>query len=77
MTFQDSTNIQVQVLGQLGQSPLRLVKIYKLVKVPGKEIFALKLNKPLETSNMGEPKWLKELDHVFLEELIDLPPPQG
>ena len=77
LTFQDGNNQQVQVLGESGKAPLRVVKIHKLVKGlrKGLQIFALTLDKPINPPSIGEPKWLKEYEDVFPKELTDLPPP--
>ena len=42
----------------------------------GLPIYAIKLNKPKSEPKEGEPEWLTEYGDVFLEELINLPPPQ-
>ena len=78
ISFVDSQGNQALVSGRVGNAPLRVVKVARLLKGlrKGLPIYAVNLNRPKSGSTEGEPKWLEDYNNVFPEELVDLPPPR-
>ena len=77
ISFQTLSGERVQIKGETGKSPLKVVKALKLLKGlrKGLPIYVLKLNNPSKLSAEGEePEWLSEYKDVFPEELSELPP---
>ena len=64
--------------GRVGNAPLRVVKVARLIKGLRKGLpkYVVKLNRLESGSKEGELEWLANYDNVFSEELIDLPPSQ-
>ena len=78
ISFVDSQENQASVSRRVGYTPLRVVKVSRLIKGlrKGLPIYAVKLNRPESGSKEGEPKWMADYNDVFPKELVDLPPPQ-
>ena len=77
ISFVDSQENQALVSGRVENAPLRVVKVARPIKGlrKGLPIYGAKMNRPKSWSKEGEPKWLADYNYIFLEELVDLPPP--